>query len=125
MTNVFGCKKATINPLGVTNDLKVLQPTLYSRLPYWCTSSCIVVIQSTLYISLNLEIVFITHIKGLFLQVPHFATSGYKSTEHFGLGFAYDAPKIWNDLVGLNHDPVVDKPTGSQDASGLLGLIPD
>ena len=35
---------------------------------------------------------------GVFLEVPHFATSVYKSTKHFGLSFAYDAPNIWNDL---------------------------
>ena len=35
---------------------------------------------------------------GVFLEVPHFATSVYKSSTHFGLSFAYDAPKIWNDL---------------------------
>ena len=34
----------------------------------------------------------------VFLEVPHFATSIYKSSMHFGLSFAYDAPKIWNDL---------------------------
>ena len=35
---------------------------------------------------------------GVFLELPHFATSLYKSSKHFGLSFAYDAPKIWNDL---------------------------
>ena len=35
---------------------------------------------------------------GLFLEVPHFASSGHKSTKHFGFSFAYDAPKIWIDL---------------------------
>ena len=35
---------------------------------------------------------------GVFLEIPHFATSLYKSSKHFGLSFAYDAPKIWNDL---------------------------
>ena len=35
---------------------------------------------------------------GVFLQVPHFAPSVYKSSKHFGLSFAYDAPNIWNDL---------------------------
>ena len=35
---------------------------------------------------------------GVFLEVPHFATSIYKSSNHLGLSFAYDAPKIWNDL---------------------------
>ena len=35
---------------------------------------------------------------GVFLDVPHFATSVYKSIKHFGLSFAYDAPNIWNDL---------------------------
>ena len=27
-----------------------------------------------------------------------FVPSVHKSTRHFGLSFAYDAPKIWNDL---------------------------
>ena len=35
---------------------------------------------------------------GVFLEIPHFATSLYKSSKHFSLSFAYDAPKIWNDL---------------------------
>ena len=35
---------------------------------------------------------------GVFLEVPHFAPSVYKSSKHFGLSFAYDAPKIWNDM---------------------------
>ena len=35
---------------------------------------------------------------GVFLEVPYFATSIYKSSKHFGLSFAYDALKIWNDL---------------------------
>ena len=34
----------------------------------------------------------------VFLEVPHFATSIYKSSKHFGLSFAYYAPKIWNNL---------------------------
>ena len=34
----------------------------------------------------------------VFLQIPHFATSLYKSSKHFGLSFAHDAPKIWNGL---------------------------
>ena len=32
------------------------------------------------------------------LEVPHFASSVYKSIKHFNLGFAFDAPKIWNDF---------------------------
>ena len=40
---------------------------------------------------------------GVFRQVPHFATSVYKSTKHFGLGFACDAPTIWNDLPDDEH----------------------
>ena len=31
---------------------------------------------------------------GVFLGVPHFAPSVYKSSKHFGLSFAYDVPKI-------------------------------
>ena len=34
---------------------------------------------------------------GVFLKVPHFASSVYKSTKHFDLNFAY-TPKILNDL---------------------------
>ena len=36
---------------------------------------------------------------GVFLVVPHFATSVNKSSKSFGLSFAYDAPKIGNDLA--------------------------
>ena len=35
---------------------------------------------------------------GVFHAVPHFATSIYKYSKHFGLSFAYDTPKIWNAL---------------------------
>ena len=65
----------------------------YLRLPYWCTNSYLMVIQNILYLSLNLDIVFITHVEaklmGVSLEVPHFATSIYKSSKHFGLSFAY------------------------------------
>ena len=36
---------------------------------------------------------------GVLLEVPHFGTSAYKSTENYGLSFAYDAPTIWNDKL--------------------------
>ena len=32
------------------------------------------------------------------LHVPQYQPSIYKSTKQFGLSFAYDAPKIWNEL---------------------------
>ena len=35
---------------------------------------------------------------GLILHVPQYQPSIYKSTKQFGLSFAYDAPKIWNEL---------------------------
>ena len=35
---------------------------------------------------------------GIILHVPQCQPSIYKSTKQFGLSFAYDAPKIWNDL---------------------------
>ena len=35
---------------------------------------------------------------GVFLEMPYFAASVYKSTKHFSLSFAYDALKIWDDL---------------------------
>ena len=35
---------------------------------------------------------------GVFLEVPHFATLIYNASKHFELSFAYDVPKIWNDL---------------------------
>ena len=33
-----------------------------------------------------------------YLAVPPFHSSLYKSVKHFGHCFAFDAPKIWNDL---------------------------
>ena len=41
----------------------LLNTVPYLRLPYWCTNSYIVVIQNILNLSLNLDIVFITHVK--------------------------------------------------------------
>ena len=35
---------------------------------------------------------------GIILHVPQYQPSIYKSTKQFGLSFAYDAPKIWNEL---------------------------
>ena len=35
---------------------------------------------------------------GVLLEVPQIATSVYKSAKQFGLSFACDALKIWNDL---------------------------
>ena len=34
----------------------------------------------------------------IILNVPQYQPSIYKSTKQFGLSFAYDAPKIWNEL---------------------------
>ena len=55
-------------------------------------------IQNTLNLSLNPDIVCTEcQSDGVLLEVPHCA-SIYKSKTHFGLSFAYDAPRIWNDL---------------------------
>ena len=35
---------------------------------------------------------------GVFLEVPHFATSVHKSTKPYGHSFFFYTPKIWNDL---------------------------
>ena len=35
---------------------------------------------------------------GIILHVPQYQPSIYKSTKQFGLSFAYDVPKIWNEL---------------------------
>ena len=35
---------------------------------------------------------------GIILHVPQYQPSIYKSTKQFGLSFAYDAPKIWNEF---------------------------
>ena len=71
---------------------------LYSRLPYWCTSSYIVDIQNILYLSLNVDIVSKSQADGVLLEILDYINSVYKSTKHFGLRFACNAPKIWNDL---------------------------
>ena len=74
----------------------LLNSILHSRLPYWSTSSK--------YFAPFLKprhSVYNTHkgqAYGVFLEVPHFATSVDMSTENFCLSFAYDAPKIWNDF---------------------------
>ena len=39
-----------------------------------------------------------SHPEHEYLPVPPFHSSLYKSSKHFGLSFAFDAPKIWNDL---------------------------
>ena len=36
--------------------------------------------------------------EGEVLEVPQFIPSVHKSTRHFGFSFAYDAPKVWNEL---------------------------
>ena len=62
----------------------LLNTVPYLRLPYWCTSSYIVVTQNILNLSLNLGIVFITcksQADGVFFEVPHFATSVNKPSE--------------------------------------------
>ena len=52
---------------------------------------------------------------GVFLEIPHFATSLYKSSKHFGLSFAYDAPKIWDVVRPLlsTHSEGSSKPISS------------
>ena len=40
----------------------------------------------------------LSHSDGIILHVPQYQSSIYKSTKQFGLSFAYDAPKIWNEL---------------------------
>ena len=54
---------------------------------------------------------------GVFLGVPHFATSVYKSTKHFDLSFGYDTPKIWNDLPDDERWPLLS--THSERSSNL------
>ena len=34
-----------------------------------------------------------------YLTVPPFHSSVFKSVKHFGHSFAFDAPKIWNELT--------------------------
>ena len=48
---------------------------------------------------------------GVFLEVPHFATSVFMSTKHFDLSFAYDTPKIWNGLPDVHSatSPLIQK----------------
>ena len=63
----------------------LLNTIAYSRLPYWCTSSYIVVIQNILHLFLNPDKLSITRknqADGVFLEVPHFATLIYRSSKH-------------------------------------------
>ena len=65
-------------------------PKMIAMMPSWCTSFYTVVIQNTLYLSLNLDLVNTrkSQADGVFLEVPHFVTSVYKSSKQFGLSFA-------------------------------------
>ena len=74
----------SLTALDLHNIGCLLNTILYSRLSFWCTSSYIVVIQTTLYLSLKpRQSVYNTGkspADGVFLEVSHFATSVYKST---------------------------------------------
>ena len=51
------------------------------------------VILNVLNLFISLDTVNMSQVDDVVLQVPHFASSVYKST-HFGLSFAYDATVI-------------------------------
>ena len=75
-------------------------------MPYWGTDSYKVVIKNILYLSLSVYSVYNAHKSKadlVVLEVLHFTISVLKSTRHFGLRFAYDTPKIWNDLLDDLH----------------------
>ena len=36
--------------------------------------------------------------EGKILELPQFVSSVHKSTKQFDFSFAYDAPKVWNEL---------------------------
>ena len=61
------------------------------------------VILNILNLFLNLDIAckntHVSQADGALLQVTHFVSSVYKYTKHFGLSFANNVPKIWNDLL--------------------------
>ena len=57
---------------------------------------------------------------GVFLEVSLFATSIYKSSKHFGLSFAYDTPRIWNDLLMMHIRPLLS--THSEGSSKPISL---
>ena len=79
----------------------LLDIPLYLRLPYWCTSSYKVVVLNISSLFLKLNRMSTIHIKvklkvccSRFHTLPH----QYELTKYFGFSFAYDAPKIRNDL---------------------------
>ena len=47
---------------------------------------------------MNQSYIHICQSDGIILHGPQCQPSIYKSTKQFGLSFAYDAPKIWNEL---------------------------
>ena len=56
-----------------------------SYFPFLCLSSCS-------YSNMH------SHPDRQYLTVPPFCSSVFKSVKHFGQSFAFDAPKIWNEL---------------------------
>ena len=123
--NVFKlvCLELLPTPLNIHTSLLsgrlsigcLLNTIPYSRLPCWCKSSNIVAIQNILRLSLNTincdYNTYKSQADGVFLEVSHFVPSVYKSSKHFGLTFAYDSPKIWNDMPLLStHSEKSSKP---------------
>ena len=78
----------------------LLNSVLYSILPYRSSSSYIVVIQNTLYLSLNLDIVFRTHVKAKLMACSlrsHTLSPQYVSLLSISVSTLL-MMKNWNDL---------------------------
>ena len=100
----------------VTNTTKYSFITPVRKTPHWLPiehrsifKTCLLVYKfpyggysKYLYLSLDLDIVSITHIKAKLIvcswRSHTLSLSVYKSSKHFGLSFAYDDPKILNNL---------------------------
>ena len=71
-------------------ELQELEKCIRSR--KWEDCKC------TRYKIVRDELCMISHPDHQYLTVPPFHSSVFKSTKHFGLSFAFDAPKTWNEL---------------------------
>ena len=81
----------------------LLSIVVFSKPQHLCINFCIVVLlltsnRSCLLVVVPIVLGIVTQIVNTLLTVPPFHSSVFKSAKHFGHSFAFDAPKIWNDL---------------------------
>ena len=50
-----------------------------------------------------------SQLEGVMLDIPPFVPFVYKSMKQFGFNFAFDAPRIWNNLPDYGKSQILQK----------------